>query len=192
MRIAYRGGLARRKTSKERLEFLEGLPAKQLVDWHNWWKAEFGPKRAEVALLLNHYRLDPNDRDVWWRLAYALARDHVPCFQVPLPKGRSPQVPGIESFSTAPKRGPGAPRKWALERYSGLVLCQRAGVALLRTRRTGRITDEQALAAALERALTLQGAPTRQARAIAQTEGKRLAKRLPDARRALRKLGPMP
>ena len=60
-------------------------------------KSEWAQKRAmKMALLLEHFGIDPNGKDVWMELAVALAERHVPGFMSPPRRGRPKQHDDIK------------------------------------------------------------------------------------------------
>lgn len=153
-----------------------------------------------LDLLAQHYGI--SNKDVLMRhamLAFRLARDHVPAFQYgSKPKrGRPPKASvsnqllsmfmnsELGRFGATPKRKRGAPQKWEQRMYAKLLELLDRGRALLRAQNR-RVTNEGAFVEVYEQMQRDGHAPDWTARQI-RSEAKILAKRVSDAKRALRK-----
>jgi hypothetical protein len=148
-----------------------------------------------LDLLAQHYGI--SNEDVLVRhalLALRLARDHVPAFRYGnKPKrGRPPKTKVVDRLLSmymndlTPKKKRGAPQKWEVRTYAKLLELLDRGRALLRAQNC-RVTNEGAFVAVYEQMQRDGHAPDWTAREI-RSEAKFLAKRVSDAKQALRKI----
>jgi hypothetical protein len=158
--------------------------------------APFGPEAAayyqrelieRLGALLKYYAISEQDPTRWIQLSVALARDSIPGFRfevelpTPKPRGR----PRKRALTIRRRRGPGAPRKWTGQWYEIILDGQREGAKLLRAAGALKVTDESALEAWLK-FLNKEWGVVWSSEEM-RSRARAWAKRLPDARKAVRK-----
>ena len=66
--------------------------------------ATINSEAENLLLLMDHYDIDRDHEDRWCLLAFALARDHVPAFRAPPPRGRPRKdIDKLEVYSAVRK-----------------------------------------------------------------------------------------
>lgn len=112
--IKYPGALGKRITERElvsavkRLSALSGGSGVTNAEFGDWLKKEFGDWLEKrnfdlLVALLSHYKIKPDDKHLWFRLAYSLASAHVPGFQLGVAKGRPKKAAPFRTLSDDPE-----------------------------------------------------------------------------------------
>jgi hypothetical protein len=136
--------------------------------------------------LFDHYKIDREAANCWILLTYRLARDHVPAFSIA--EARQTNFQSIARWwrKLHPKKA-GRPRKWTPGDYDRILNARKIGEHLLSEKGTARITDAAALEAGYKEIILRSQEPAWPLSKL-RKRARADAKRLPDARKSVRKL----
>lgn len=138
-----------------------------------------------LLLLMEHYRISPNDAGAWIKLAYALALDHVPAMSSAkaVHRGRPKKIK--LPLPQAKKKKSGRPVQWNESNCRSLLAHLERGTALVEAQ--GRRPTNRAALEAVYLAERKDGFTKGMSAQACREMADKNARRIPDARTSLRK-----